>query len=109
MAVCTPHSYAGPKECPYCRIAEMGVEMQRERDAHARTQHWLDEFQGSTAAGTVEAMRLRARIAELEAALAACGLGIARAVAELEQHVLPLCSEEGEIEHAVKRALEALR
>jgi chromosome segregation ATPase len=34
---------------------------------------------------------------------------VARAVALLENHVLPLCSEEGDIEHAVKQTLEALR
>ena len=34
---------------------------------------------------------------------------VARAVALLENHVLPLCSEEGDIEYAVKQTLEALR
>lgn len=83
MTVCTPHKFAGPHECPYCQRDALTAELKEkqevwlltekllaaEKEAHARTQHWLDEFQGSTAAGTVEAMRLRGRIAALEATI----------------------------------------
>jgi hypothetical protein len=43
-------------------IAKVLGALDAERAAHARTQHWLEEFQGQAAAGTIAGMQMRQRV-----------------------------------------------
>lgn len=60
MTVCTPHSYAGPQECPYCQRDAAQAEV-------ARVRAWSNEQTTRDAARIAE---LERENAELEASIA---------------------------------------
>lgn len=64
--VCCRNGYGSDATEPIADwIARQFGALERERDQHARTQHWLDEFQGATATKEVELMQQQQAYANL--------------------------------------------